>query len=131
MAQSIIKKEILEKLENIAKMISSAASELEDVKQRVQSLDDSVIISDKPSLPPFAEVPAYITGYTLDDLYKAFGKKKKSYVARLKAAIKENDIRTLEDFLSLTPGELLKLNNIGYKTLTHTRKALEKLGIDW
>ena len=80
---------------------------------------------------PLSIVPDYETGYTLDDLYTAFGKKRKGYASRLKSALNEKQITTLEAFLSLSPGELLELNNIGYKTLTYTRKALGSLGIKW
>ena len=41
------------------------------------------------------------------------------------------DIYTLEEFLSLSPGELLDLENIGYETLIRTKKALDKMGIAW
>lgn len=125
------KKEIIETLDNLERMLFSATLELEKVKQSILSFEESSVIQDEVTGPPFATVPEYVTGYTLDDLYKAFGKKKKSYAHRLRTALKENNIKTLEDFLSLSPGELLKLNNIGYKTLTRTQDALKKLGIQW
>ena len=67
-------------------------------------------------------------GYTLEDLYREFGKKK-TMAYRLKSALKKWNIKTLEDFLSLTSGELLELENVGYETLLRTKKALRKLGI--
>ncbi|MBQ6225511.1 MAG: hypothetical protein IJJ73_04315 [Bacteroidaceae bacterium] len=50
---------------------------------------------------------------------------------RLKSALKKQNIKTLEDFLSLTPGELQELENVGYETLLRTKKALSKLGLVW
>jgi len=69
-------------------------------------------------------------GYTLEDLYREFGKKK-TMAYRLKSALKKWNIKTLVDFLSLTSGELLELENVGYETLLRTKKALSKLGIVW
>lgn len=79
---------------------------------------------------PLATAPDYELGYTLEDLYREFGGKK-SLVHRLKTALKKRNIKTLEDFLSLTPGELLDLEGVGYETMLRTKKALSKLGIDW
>lgn len=79
---------------------------------------------------PLATAPDYELGYTLEDLYREFGGKK-SLVHRLKTALKKRNIKTLEDFLSLTPGELLDLEGVGYDTLLRTKKALSKLEIVW
>ncbi len=79
---------------------------------------------------PLATALDFELGYTLEDLYREFGKKK-SLVYRLKSALKKRNIKTLEEFLSLTPGELLELENIGYETLLRTKKALSRMGIDW
>lgn len=79
---------------------------------------------------PLATAPDYELGYTLEDLYREFGGKK-SLVHRLKTALKKRNIKTLEDFLSLTPGELLDLEGVGYDTLLRTKKALSKLEFVW
>ena len=79
---------------------------------------------------PLATAPDYELGYTLEDLYREFGGKK-SLAHRLKSALKKRNIKTLEDFLSLTPGELLELENVGYETLLRTKQALNKLEIVW
>ena len=69
-------------------------------------------------------------GYTLEDLYEGFDKRK-HYAVRLKHALERRGIYTLEEFLSISPGELLDLENIGYETLIRTKKALDKMGIAW
>ena len=79
---------------------------------------------------PLAIEPDFELGYTLEDLYRAFGNKK-SLAYRLKSALKKRQIKTLEEFLSLTPGELLELENVGYETLVRTKKALNRLGVVW
>ena len=53
-----------------------------------------------------------------------------SLARRLKMALQKQNVNTLEDFLSLTPGELLELESVGYDTLLRTKK-LSKLGIEW
>jgi hypothetical protein len=63
-------------------------------------------------------------GYTLEDLYREFGKKK-SLAYRLKSALKKRNIKTLEDFLLLTSGELLELEGVFYDTLLRTKKGIE------
>ena len=40
-------------------------------------------------------------------------------------------IYTQEEILSLSSGELLDLENIGYETFIRTKKALDKMGIAW
>ena len=71
-----------------------------------------------------------MSAYTLQDLYKSFGKRK-HYATRLRHALQNRGIYTLEEFLSLSPGELIELENIGYETLRHTKKALDRMGISW
>ena len=79
---------------------------------------------------PLAVEQDFKLEYTLDDLYREFGNKV-SLARRLKTALQKRNINTLEEFLSLTPGELLDLENVGYDTLLRTKKALGKLGIVW
>lgn len=79
---------------------------------------------------PLATAPDFELGYTLENLYREFGKKT-SLAYRLKSALKKRNIKTLEEFLSLTPGELLELENVGYETLLRTKKALNKLEFVW
>ena len=54
-----------------------------------------------------------------------------SLARRLKSALQKRNINTLEEFLSLSPGELLELENVGYDTLLRTKKALSRLGFVW
>lgn len=124
------RKEILEKLDEIDQMLKSASVELGILRESVLALNEPCVSSEKTALP-LPDVSNYATGHTLEDLYKAFGKKKISYAHRLKKALRDKQITTLEDFLLLSPGELLELENIGYKTLLQTRSALKKLGLDW
>lgn len=72
----------------------------------------------------------YDIAYTLDDLYMAFGKKK-SYATRLSHALQMRGISSLPEFLSMTPGELMELDNVSVGTLKQTKKALDRLGIRW
>ncbi len=68
--------------------------------------------------------------YTLEDLYDAFGRKK-HYAIRLRNALERRGISTMEEFLLLSPGELLNLDGIGPGTLERIKKALDRLGVQW
>ena len=115
------KKELIDKLQNIEK----------EVKEIKDYLSQSESGADKSVDFPFAAIePDFKLEYTLEDLYREFGGKV-SLAHRLKAALQKRNINTLEVFLSLTPGELLELENVGYDTLLRTKKALNKLGIAW
>lgn len=70
-------------------------------------------------------------GYTLDDLFKSFGNSKKHYATRLSRSLQKRGITTLQEFLALTPGQLLDLENVSVGTLEQTKKALDRLGISW
>ena len=115
------KKQVIEKLESIEK-------ELAVVREYIGQFDDSTAQPGKYRLPLPSDQSL---GYTLDDLYNSFGKKKKSLSYRLNAALRQKGITSLEDFLNLSPGEILDLSNVGYETLLQTKKALFRLGIDW
>lgn len=128
--RKMTKEEILDKLAEITQTLAASSAEIEKVRRAVLTWKPSDESAAKEECP-LSIVPDYETGYTLDDLYTAFGKKRKGYASRLKSALNEKQITTLEEFLSLSIGELLELNNIGYKTLTYTRKALGSLGIKW
>ena len=123
--------ELLEKLDEITRTLNTVSEELNNLRQSVLTLDESNISPNKVENLPLPDVSDYHTGYTLNDLYKAFGNKKQAYATRLRTALRNKQIVTLEDFLLLSPGELLELDNIGYKTLLQTRKALRRLGIEW
>lgn len=125
------KQEIIDKIEEISKIIESASMELDNLKRDIQNIDQSRFNPSGNNTLPLPEGDDILTGLTLDDLYKAFGKNKKSYAFRLKKALDTIRINTLEEFLMLTPGDLLSLENVGYKTLTLTQKSLKKMGIEW
>jgi len=114
------RKEIIDRLESVER-------EMKEIREYL-SLSEAGM--DMPLDFPLAATPDFELGYTLEDLYKEFGKKK-SLAYRLKSALKKRNITTLEEFLLLTPGELLELENVGYETLLRTKKALSKLGVDW
>ena len=114
------RKEIIDRLDCIER----------EVKEIREYLSQSEAGIGMPVDFPLATAPDFELGYTLEDLYREFGKKK-SLAYRLKSALKKRNIKTLEEFLSLTPGELLELENVGYETLLRTKKALNKLGIVW
>ena len=114
------RKELIEKLQNIEK----------DVKEIKEYLSQNEAGSDKHVYFPLAAELDFKLDYTLDDLYREFGSKV-SLARRLKTALQKRNINTLEEFLSLSPGELLDLENVGYDTLLRTKKALSRLGIAW
>ena len=114
------RKEIIDKLDNVEREVKEIREYLSQSESGMCTLVDF----------PLATAPDFELGYTLEDLYREFGKKK-SLAYRLKSALKKRNIKTLEEFLSLTPGELLDLEGVGYDTLLRTKKALSRLEIDW
>ena len=114
------RKEIIEKLESIEG----------DVKEIKEYLSQNKSVETTSADSPLAVESDFKLECTLDDLYREFGGKV-SLARRLKTALQKRNINTLEEFLSLTPGELLDLENVGYDTLLRTKKALNKLGIVW
>lgn len=110
------KKEIIDKLESIEKDVNEIREYLSQTKA-----DTATNVTAKTD---------FKQDYTLEDLYREFGSKV-SLAQRLRTALQRRNINTLEEFLSLSPGELLELDNVGYTTLVRTKKALNKLGIKW
>ena len=104
------RKEIIEKLESIE-------GEVKEIKEYL-SQNKSVETTSADS--PLAVEPDFKLEYTLDDIYREFGGKV-SLARRLKTALQKRNINTLEEFLSLTLGELLELENVGYDTLLRTK----------
>lgn len=116
----MIRKEIIDKLESIER-------DLKDIREYLSQ--------ENAAKTPHANSPSFINSdfkldFSLEDLYREFGGKV-SLARRLKSALQKRNINTLEEFLLLTPGELLELENVGYDTLLRTKKALNKLGIVW
>lgn len=114
------RKEIIDKLDNVER-------EMKEIREFLSQTESGM---GTPVDFPWAIEPDFKMEYTLEDLYRAFGNKK-SLAHRLKTALQKRNINTLEGFLSLTPGELLDLEGVGYDTLLRTKKALSKLGIFW
>ena len=104
---------------------------LESVERDVKEIKEYLLQGMPNAVEPNESIDSdFNLGYTLEDLYREFGSKK-SLAHRLKTALQKRNVNTLEDFLSLTPGELLDLENVGYDTLLRTKKALGRLGIAW
>ena len=114
------RKELVDKLESVER-------EVKEIREYLSQNDGEQVAPVGFPLPLESD---FMVGYTLEDLYREFGKKK-SLAYRLKSALTKRNIKTLEEFLSLTPGELLELENVGYETLLRTKKALNKLEIVW
>ena len=104
---------------------------LESVERDVKEIKEYLLQGMPNAVEPNESIDSdFNLRYTLEDLYREFGSKK-SLAHRLKTALQKRNVNTLEDFLSLTPGELLDLENVGYDTLLRTKKALGRLGIAW
>lgn len=104
---------------------------LESIERDVKEIKEYLLQGMPNAVEPNESIDSdFNLGYTLEDLYREFGSKK-SLAHRLKTALQKRNVNTLEDFLSLTPGELLDLENVGYDTLLRTKKALGRLGIAW
>lgn len=103
---------------------------LESIEREVRDLRDAIAQSMIIPAKSKELIPETDLQYTLEDLYDAFGKRK-HYAIRLKNALEKNGISTLSGFLSLTPGELFELDNVGFETLMKTKKALDRLGVRW
>lgn len=104
---------------------------LESIERDVKEIKEYLLQGMPNAVEPNESIDSdFNLRYTLEDLYREFGSKK-SLAHRLKTALQKRNVNTLEDFLSLTPGELLDLENVGYDTLLRTKKALGRLGIAW
>jgi mevalonate kinase len=69
--------------------------------------------------------------FSLDDIYKAFSKKKKHYATRLKHAFLENNVESLDDLMKLSINDLSNMDGIGSETLRLLIKNLNSMGIDY
>lgn len=69
--------------------------------------------------------------YSLDDFYNSFGSSKKHYATRLRHALQQKGIGTLQEFLALSPGQLLDLDNVSVGTLKQVKRVLDRMGIRW
>ena len=110
------------------KNLTTILHRMEDIEKELRELRADLI---KCATPTAAENEQELLQFTLDDLCEAFGKKHQPYAVRLRNALAQQGITSLEDFLALTPGRLLDLEGIGPGTLQYANKALKKLGIRW
>ena len=108
---------------------------LESVERDVKAIREQLSM-DKPKVVTSADYPLAIDsslelGYTLETLYKEFGKQKKHYATRLKHAFLEHHVETLSDLISLSLNDLLNMDGIGSETLRLLVKKLKSLGFDY
>ena len=99
---------------------------LQDVLTEVTKLKLSIMRENNMRV-----IPKNVDNITLDDFYTTIGKNRKSYIYRLKEYCKENEIDTLEQFVSVPPKEFICKKGIGTSTFRVVKKALENLGIAW
>lgn len=71
------------------------------------------------------------TYVTLEDIYNAFGNKKKQYATRLKNAFAEHHVKTIEDLMALSLYDIACMDGIGSETLRLLIKKLHSLGIEY
>lgn len=107
------------------KMIDGLEKKLKDALEELAVLKESLL--DNPSSTASTDT----NGITLEDVYAAIGKRKKSYAYRLRTFCKEKNIDTLEEFLHIPPSEFINAKGIGITTLHIIRKSIEGLGIVW
>ena len=101
---------------------------LNEIKQKIEAIADDIQslkldIADNNVKRSFS--------ISLDDVYKAFGSKKKNYVIRLKHAFLENHIATVEDLMNMNINQLLNMDGIGSETIRLLIKKLSSLGIEY
>ena len=71
------------------------------------------------------------TDVTLDDIYKAFGSKKKHYTIRLKHAFLEHHVETIEDLMALSLYDIVNMDGVGSETLRLLVTKLNDLGFEY
>ena len=112
------------------KNLTTILHRMEDIEKELRELRADLILCATPTTAE-NDNEQELLQFTLDDLCEAFGKKHQPYAVRLRNALAQQGITSLEDFLALTPGRLLDLEGIGPGTLQYANKALKKLGIRW
>lgn len=112
------------------KNLTTILHRMENIEKELCELRADLILCATPTTAENGSNPDVLQ-FTLDDLCEAFGKKHQPYAVRLRNALAQQGITSLEDFLALTPGRLLDLEGIGPGTLQYANKALKKLGIRW
>lgn len=111
--------------------ITTLLKRLEKLESELSEIRKDIAESLIPSSKGGGDAIETVVGFTLDDLYEAFGRNHKSYAVRLRHALEQRGITTLQQFLAMTPGQLLDLDGIGAGTLDYTNKALKQMGIAW
>ena len=111
--------------------LTSILKKLENIEKELREVREELAQSSTPAVSGCARSSELEMEYTLEDLYEAFGPSKRSYAVRLNTSLGKIGVKTLGDFLALTPGQLMELDGVGVGTLQHTKKALDKLGVHW
>lgn len=111
--------------------LTSLLKKLDDIEKEVREVRDELAQISAPTVSGCARNSDLELEYTLEDLYEAFGPSKRSYAVRLNTSLGKIGVKTLGEFLALTPGQLMELDGVGVGTLQHTKKALDKLGVQW
>lgn len=104
---------------------------LEDIENDIKQVRADLAENLTPNVESNKDIQNQQLAYTMDDLCEAFGRKHRYYATRLRNALKQQGINTLDEFLAMTPGQLLDLDGIGPGTLQYANKALKKMGIRW
>lgn len=111
--------------------LASLLKKLENIEKELREVREELAQSSAPAVSGSAKSSELGLAYTLEDLYEAFGPSKRSYAVRLNTSLGKIGVKTLGEFLALTPGQLMELDGVGVGTLQHTKKALDKLGVRW
>ncbi|RRD02675.1 DNA-directed RNA polymerase subunit alpha [Prevotella sp. OH937_COT-195] len=115
----------------IAGVLSSYEVVAGDELSVAQSITEPTMELRQPAEEADNGVPVSETEYTLDDLYRAFGEEKKASAARLRYALERKGVTTLQEFASLSTGQLLDMEGVGSGTLGLIHKAFKKMGVRW
>lgn len=113
------------------KNITTILHRMEEIEKELHELRADLIQYATPMISADCKSGIEQLQFTMDDFCEAFGKKHQPYAMRLRNALAQQGITSLEDFLALTTGRLLDLEGIGPGTLQYANKALKKLGIRW
>lgn len=111
--------------------MSAILKRLEKLENELKDIRHQLVLNMNDADHSKASSRNYDIGYELDDLYNSFGNKKKHYATRLRHSLQQKGINTLQEFLELTPGQLLELDNVSVGTLEQTKKVLDRLGVSW
>lgn len=114
----------------MAKSIQIKCDELGIIIKQLQRIKQD-LESTKSYSAPMVVTTSIPEGVTLNDLYRTLRNYSQSSAFRLKEALENGKITTLEELVNYRPRDLKHFKNIGITTIYHTREAMEDLGILW